>query len=284
MLEEAHQLRDKGIDVVLGFIETHRRARDRREVGDLEVVPRRRIDYRGVPFEEMDVDAILARKPEVAIVDELAHTNVAGSKHEKRYQDIEELLARRHQRHHRDQHPARRKPQPADEAASPASRCARRCRIRSSRAPIRSSTSTCTVEALRERLREGKIYPPAQIEQALKNFFKPSNLASLREAGAARGRARPEPPARGPRGAQREGGRRTLSIERIMVGLSSNAHDRGQLLRKACAHRGAAQRRLVRGARRDAVRVGRARSAPATSSRCSTTSTWPAISAPKPCG
>ena len=93
MLEEAHELRNKGIDVVLGFIETHGRADTVAKVGDLEVVPRRKLDYRGVTLEEMDVDAILARKPEVAVVDELAHTNVAGSKHEKRYQDVEELLA-----------------------------------------------------------------------------------------------------------------------------------------------------------------------------------------------
>jgi len=84
MLEEAHELRNKGIDVVLGFIETHRREDTDEMVGDLEVVPRRTIDYRGVSLEEMDVDAILARKPEVAVADELAHTNVAGSKHEKR--------------------------------------------------------------------------------------------------------------------------------------------------------------------------------------------------------
>jgi two-component system sensor histidine kinase KdpD len=93
MLEEAHELRDKGVNLVLGFIETYRRADTEDMVGDLEVVARRKLDYRGVALEEMDIDAILARKPEVAVVDELAHTNVAGSKHEKRYQDIEELLA-----------------------------------------------------------------------------------------------------------------------------------------------------------------------------------------------
>src|SRR5215469_12442578 len=92
MLQEAHDLRRKGIDVVLGYIETHGRAETERQVRDLEIVPRRKIQYRGVELEEMDVDAILARRPDVAIVDELAHTNVSGSKHERRYQDAEELV------------------------------------------------------------------------------------------------------------------------------------------------------------------------------------------------
>ena len=108
MLEEAHQLRAKGVDVVVGLVETHGRAETAAKIGDLEIVPRRAIEYRGTTQNEMDVDAIIARKPEVAIVDELAHTNVPGSKHEKRYQDIEELIVARHQRHHRDQHPAHR--------------------------------------------------------------------------------------------------------------------------------------------------------------------------------
>ena len=89
MLEEAHQLRAKGIDVVIGVVETHGRAETAEKIGDLEVIPRRTIEYRGTTLSEMDVDAIIARKPEVAIVDELAHTNAPGSKHEKRYQDIE---------------------------------------------------------------------------------------------------------------------------------------------------------------------------------------------------
>ena len=93
MLEEAHQLRQQGHDVVLGFVETHGRAETAARVGDLELVPLREIPYRGVTLEEMDVDAILARKPEVAIVDELAHTNASGSRHNKRYQDVEELIA-----------------------------------------------------------------------------------------------------------------------------------------------------------------------------------------------
>src|SRR6266481_9944305 len=93
MLEEAHQLRERGVDVVLGFVETHHRRETEALIGDLETIPRRNVSYRGVTLEEMDLDAIIARKPEVVIVDELAHTNVPGSRHEKRYQDVEEIVA-----------------------------------------------------------------------------------------------------------------------------------------------------------------------------------------------
>ena len=92
MLDEAHQLHDRGVDVVLGFIETHRRRETEERIGNLEIVPRRKIQYREVELEEMDVDAIIARKPDVVIVDELAHTNAPGSRHPKRYQDVEEIV------------------------------------------------------------------------------------------------------------------------------------------------------------------------------------------------
>src|SRR5271168_3081651 len=80
MLDEAHQLRDRGVDVVLGFIETHHRRETEERIGDLEIVPRRKLSYREVTLEEMDVDAVLARKPDVVVVDELAHTNVPSSR------------------------------------------------------------------------------------------------------------------------------------------------------------------------------------------------------------
>ena len=93
MLEEGHRRKERGTDVVVGFVETHGRSHTAALIGDLEVVPRREISYRGTTFEEMDVDAILARRPDVALVDEMAHTNVPGSRNAKRWQDIEELLA-----------------------------------------------------------------------------------------------------------------------------------------------------------------------------------------------
>ena len=92
MLQEAHRLKKQGVDVVAGVVETHGRAETAALLAGLEVVPRRRIEYHGVVLEEMDLDAVLARRPEVCLVDELAHTNAPGSRHGKRYQDVEELL------------------------------------------------------------------------------------------------------------------------------------------------------------------------------------------------
>src|SRR5690242_2350331 len=93
MLREGHRLKRQGVDVVVGVIETHGRAETAALVEGLEQVPRRKIEYRGVTLEEMDVDAVLARRPTIALVDELAHTNAPGSTHAKRYQDVEDLLA-----------------------------------------------------------------------------------------------------------------------------------------------------------------------------------------------
>ncbi len=234
MLEEAHQLRAKGIDVVIGLVETHGRTETAEKIGDLEVIPRRTIEYRGTTLNEMDVDAIIARKPEVAIVDELAHTNASGSKHEKRYQDIEELMAigisvitAINIQHIETLNPLMRRITGIEvREVVPDSFIAKADQI---------VNIDVTVEQLRERLREGKIYPAAQVEQALKNFFKPSNLTSLRELTlreVARGinRQREEQEA-----LRREGGRRTRTqvFERVMVGLSSNPDDGKRLLHKA---------------------------------------------------
>src|SRR5262245_43831388 len=88
MLQEAHDLRKRNVDVVLGFIETHGRADTAALIESLELVPRRRVEYRSVVIEEMDVDAVIARRPEIAVIDEIAHTNVPGSRNRKRYQDV----------------------------------------------------------------------------------------------------------------------------------------------------------------------------------------------------
>src|SRR5206468_1008440 len=90
--QEAHALRASGLDVVIGFVETYDRRDTQAQLKDLEVVPRRKVEYRGTTMEEMDVDAIVARAPKVCVVDELAHTNVPGSRHAKRYEDVLELL------------------------------------------------------------------------------------------------------------------------------------------------------------------------------------------------
>jgi two-component system sensor histidine kinase KdpD len=232
MLEEADQLRDRGVDVVLGFIETHNRRETEERIGNLEIVARRKISYREVTLEEMDVDAIIARKPEVVIVDELAHTNVPGSSHEKRYQDVEQIVATginvitaMNIQHVESLNAVMRRITGIDVRETvPDSFLTRADQIVDIDMPM---------EALRERLREGKIYPQAQIENALKNFFKPSNLASLREL-ALREVVRSLDRQRLDRESlKREGGRRANAIDRIMVGISSNAADTGQLLRKA---------------------------------------------------
>ena len=93
MLLEGHRLKDEGIDAVVGLVETHGRAETAKLIEGLEVVPRRRQEYRGVVLEEMDLSAVLARKPQVALIDELAHTNVPGSRNPKRYQDVQDILA-----------------------------------------------------------------------------------------------------------------------------------------------------------------------------------------------
>jgi two-component system sensor histidine kinase KdpD len=232
MLEEAHQLREKGIDVVVGLVETHRRAETAEKIGDLEIIPRRTIEYRGTTLSEMDLDAIVARKPDLAIVDELPHTNAPGSKHEKRYQDIEELIANGisvitaiNIQHIETLNPLMRRITGIEvREVVPDSFIARADQI---------VNIDVTVEQLRERLRDGKIYPAAQIEQALKNFFKPTNLTALRELTlreVARGlnRQREEQEAM-----RREGGRRSKVFERVMVGLSSNPDDGKRLLQKA---------------------------------------------------
>ena len=93
MLDDAHDLEDAGLDVVCGYIESHGRERTEARIGDLEVVPRKKIEYKGVTLEELDVEAVIERGPQIALIDELAHTNVPGSKNRKRYQDVEEILA-----------------------------------------------------------------------------------------------------------------------------------------------------------------------------------------------
>jgi two-component system, OmpR family, sensor histidine kinase KdpD len=232
MLEEAHQLRDRGVDVVIGLVETHGRAETMARVGDLEIVPRKKIKYRNVAIEEMDVEAIVARNPEVALVDELAHSNAPGSRHEKRYQDVEDLLAKginvitaMNIQHIESLNPTMKQVTGIDVRETvPDSFLGRADQI---------VNVDVTVEALRERLREGKIYPESQIEQALRNFFQPSNLASLRELTlreVARSLSRQRQDLEA---IKREGGRRPQVHDRIMVGLSSNSEDTRKLLRKA---------------------------------------------------
>ncbi|HEX8805285.1 MAG TPA: ATP-binding protein [Acidimicrobiales bacterium] len=180
MLGEGRRRAERGTDVVVGFVETHGRARTAEQVGDLEVVLRQVVEHRGATFEEMDVDAILARAPEVALVDELAHTNVPGSRNAKRWQDVAELLDAgievistlniQHLESLNDvvegiTGVAQRETIPDDVV----------------RAAEQIELVDQTPEALRRRMAHGNIYGPEKIDAALANYFRPGNLAALRE-------------------------------------------------------------------------------------------------------
>ena len=180
MLEDAHLMRKQGIDVVIGFVEPHKRADTEAMIRDLEVIPQRAIPYRSVMLHEMDLTAILARRPQVCIVDELAHTNVPGSKNRKRYEDVLELLdagidvmtAVNVQHLETLNDAVARSANTTIRETVPDSLLKRADEI---------VNVDLTVEELRSRLRQGKIYAPDKIEQSLANFFRKGNLNLLRE-------------------------------------------------------------------------------------------------------
>jgi len=180
MLLEGHRLKDEGIDVVVGLVETHGRVETAKLIEGLEVVPRRRQEYRGVVLEEMDLDAVLARKPQVALIDELAHTNVPGSRNPKRYQDVQDILAE-------GIHVITTLNIQHLESIYDLVEKATHVKIRE-RIPDtvlgeadQLVNVDLTTEDLHMRLLEGKIYPPERIQTALENFFKAANLEKLRE-------------------------------------------------------------------------------------------------------
>ncbi len=180
MLGEGHRRRDRGTDVVIGFVESHGRPMTEDAIGDLEIVPRRTIDYRGAAFEEMDVDAIIARAPDVVLVDELAHTNVPGSEHEKRWQDVDlileagiDVISTVNIQHLESLNDVveritgvRQRETIPDEIV---------------RAADQQELVDMTPYALRRRMAHGNIYPPEKIDAALGNYFREGNLGALRE-------------------------------------------------------------------------------------------------------
>jgi two-component system sensor histidine kinase KdpD len=180
MLNDANRMKEEGIDVVIGFVEPHGREETAARIRDLGIVPQKIIPYRGVQFKEMDVDAILARKPHTVLVDELAHTNVPGSRNQKRYEDVLELL----------------------EAGINVMTAVNIQHLETLNDAVNRSANTViretvpdsffkrsdevvnvdvTVNELRNRLRHGKIYAPEKVESALSNFFRIGNLNLLRE-------------------------------------------------------------------------------------------------------
>jgi len=218
MLEEAHVLKRNGLDVVIGFVETYGRKETEEQIGDLEVVPRRKVRYRGVEMEEMDVEGVVARKPQVAIVDELAHTNVPGSKNEKRYQDVVELLDA-------GIHVMTAVNIQHLETLNDAVSRVTGVRVRETvpdtflhRADEVVNVDV-SVEELRTRLRQGKIYKPEKVEQALSNFFRKGNLSTLREL-ALRAVAE-EVSEKAAAYREREGLEPAFIPERVMVAMSS---------------------------------------------------------------
>ena len=180
MLSEAIRRHSRGEDTVIGILETHGRKPVAELVANLEVVARKAIDYKGAAFEEMDVDAILARKPQVVLVDELAHTNIEGSKHRKRYEDVLELLdagidvlSTMNIQHL--------------ESVTPTVQTVTGIQVRETVPDwvlerVNEVVMTdLTPEALQNRMRRGDIYPQERVSRALENFFRETNLIALRE-------------------------------------------------------------------------------------------------------
>ncbi|MEH2488195.1 sensor histidine kinase KdpD [Bradyrhizobium sp. AZCC 2230] len=180
MLQSAHARRKAGIDVVVGFVETHGRAETEALMRGLEVVPRKRLDHRGQIVEEMDLDAVIARRPKIALVDELAHTNAPLCRHPKRYLDVEELLS-----HGIDVYTAVniQHIESLNDVVAQITHVRVRETVPDSIFDRADAIELIdlTPDDLIQRLREGKVYVPKQAERALEHYFSPGNLTALRE-------------------------------------------------------------------------------------------------------
>ncbi|WP_020470959.1 universal stress protein [Zavarzinella formosa] len=229
MLQEAQRLKRQNIDVVIGIIETHGRPETMAQIGDLEQIPRRRLEYHGVTLEEMDLDAVIRRKPTVVIVDELPHTNAPGGRFSKRFQDIEELLRNginvisamniQHLESLCDVVEqftgVKVKERVPDYVLAKANQLV---------------NVDLPAEDLQERLSAGKIYPPERVERALTNFFTSPNLTRLREL------ALEEIAHLLDRRRERQGDTATTGSDRVMVCVSSKSPAAMRLMRKAARH------------------------------------------------
>ncbi|MCY2995166.1 MAG: universal stress protein [Planctomycetota bacterium] len=229
MLQEGNRLHKQGVDVVIGFVETHGRAETMAQIGEVEQVPRSRIEYRGIVLEELDLEAVLQRRPTIALVDELAHTNAPGSRNGKRYQDVAEILraginviTTLNIQHLESLHDiveratgVRVKERLPDYVVTMADQIV---------------NVDLSAEDLRERLQQGKIYPPERIQTALENFFAPEKLTQLRELAMEEIAFRLD---RSRREDEQRGGPPASASERVMVCLSSRSPQASALLRKA---------------------------------------------------
>jgi two-component system, OmpR family, sensor histidine kinase KdpD len=180
MLNEAHVLKRRGEDVVVGIAETHKRIETETLLKNLEIVPPRRVEYQGIVLEELDLDAILARRPAVVLVDELAHTNAAGSQHPKRYQDVEELLD-----HGIDVYTTLNVQhfESLNDVVEKITGIRMRETLPDTFLDRADEVQVVDIplEELFERLKEGKVYIPQQAQRAIDNFFQRGNLVALRE-------------------------------------------------------------------------------------------------------
>jgi two-component system sensor histidine kinase KdpD len=180
MLKSAHEAKTKGIDVVIGYVETHKRPETQALLEGLAIVPRKRLEYKGTSLEEMDLDAVLARKPKLVLVDELAHTNAPGSRHTKRYQDVQELLDNGIDVYTtvNVQHLESR----ADTVAQITGSIIRET-VPDSIFDQADEVEVVDIppDELLKRLAEGKVYTPERSQQAIQNFFRKGNLTALRE-------------------------------------------------------------------------------------------------------
>src|SRR5581483_6417155 len=180
MLGEGRRRAGRGTDVVIGYVETHGRARTQEQVGDLEVVPRKEVDYRGATFTEMDTDAVLARRPEVVLVDELAHTNVPGSRHAKRWQDVNEILdagidviSTLNIQHLESLNDVLERITGVVQRETIPDDVVRRA--------DQIELVDMAPEALRRRMAHGNIYAAEKVDAALAHYFRVGNLGALRE-------------------------------------------------------------------------------------------------------
>lgn len=227
MLQEGHRLKRRGVDVVIGIVETHGRADTIAQIGELEVVPRRQIEFHGVTLEEMDLDALLARRPSVVLVDELAHTNAPGSRNAKRYQDVDELLqaginviSTLNIQHLESLY----------DVVERATGVKVKERVPDYILAMADQLVNVDISAedLRERLQQGKVYPKERIDTALNNFFTQINLTRLREMALEELAHRLDSRRSNQAGDGNQGG-----SDRVMVCLSSASPSAEQLLRKA---------------------------------------------------
>ncbi|MGG3989784.1 KdpD-like non-kinase potassium sensor [Bacillus smithii] len=180
MLRDAHDLKEKAVDIVIGLVETHGRADTEAEIKDLEIIPKKTIHYKGRKFQELDVEAIMKRNPDVVIIDELPHTNVPGSKNKKRYEDIQEILqAGIHVWTAMNiQHL-----ESVQDIVQQVTGIQVNERVPDSVLKEADEIEIIDVspETLRERIKEGKVYSEEKIQQALNHFFRRGNLVALRE-------------------------------------------------------------------------------------------------------